>query len=204
MAKHIPLVQQLIDALRILPSVGPKSAQRMAYQLLERNRSGGLELAKVLHAAMEHVGHCQQCRTFSQTPLCPICQHPQRGQSPLLCIVASAADLYAIEQTGLFSGRYFVLRGQLSPLDGIGPVELGLDLLAQQLADGRTQEVILATNPTVEGEATAFYIAELCRKHQIQVSRLAQGMPVGGELEYVDGSTLSYAFNGRKPFYHNS
>jgi len=200
MAKHTPLVQQLIDALRILPSVGPKSAQRMAYQLLERNRTGGLELAQVLQAAMEQVGHCQQCRTFAQSPLCPICQHPLRGQSPLLCVVASAADLYAIEQTGLFSGRYFVLRGQLSPLDGIGPTELGLDNLARQLASGSIAEVILATNPTIEGDATAFYIAELCKKQQIQVSRLAQGMPVGGELEYVDGNTLSYAFSGRKPF----
>ena len=200
MAKHTPLVQQLIDALRVLPSVGPKSAQRMAYQLLERNREGGMMLAKVLGQAMEKVGHCQQCRTFSESDSCDLCRHPVRGQSPLLCVVASAADLYAIEQTGLFSGRYFVLRGQLSPLDGIGPAELGLDLLATQLAAGAVQEVILATNPTIEGDATAFYIAELCKKHQIQVSRLAQGMPVGGELEYVDGSTLSYAFSGRKPF----
>lgn len=200
MAKHTPLVQQLIDALRVLPSVGPKSAQRMAYQLLERNREGGVMLAKVLGQTMEKVGHCQQCRTFSESDVCDLCRHPVRGQSPLLCVVASAADLYAIEQTGLFSGRYFVLRGQLSPLDGIGPAELGLDLLATQLAAGSVQEVILATNPTIEGDATAFYIAELCKKHQIQVSRLAQGMPVGGELEYVDGSTLSYAFSGRKPF----
>jgi len=200
MAKHTPLVQQLIDALRVLPSVGPKSAQRMAYQLLERNREGGMMLAKVLGQAMEKVGHCAQCRTFSESDSCDLCRHPVRGKSPLLCVVASAADLYAIEQTGLFSGRYFVLRGQLSPLDGIGPAELGLDLLATQLAAGSVQEVILATNPTIEGDATAFYIAELCKKHQIQVSRLAQGMPVGGELEYVDGSTLSYAFSGRKPF----
>lgn len=200
MAKHTALVQQLIDALRVLPSVGPKSAQRMAYQLLERNRAGGAMLAKVLAAAMEKVGHCQQCRTFAEEPLCHICHDGNRSQSPLLCVVASAADLYAIEQTGLFSGRYFVLGGQLSPLDGIGPAELGLDLLAQQLAAGSIQEVILATNPTIEGDATAFYIAELCKKHQIQVSRLAQGMPVGGELEYVDGSTLSYALSGRKPF----
>ena len=200
MGKHTPLVQQLIDALRLLPSVGPKSAQRMAYQLLERNREGGLQLAHVLQQAMQKVGHCQQCRTFCEGQLCKICAHPVRGHSAVMCIVASAADLYAIEQTGLFAGRYFVLRGQLSPLDGIGPTELGLDLLAKQLSQGQVQEVILATNPTIEGDATAFYIAELCKKHQIQVSRLAQGMPVGGELEYVDGSTLSYAFSGRKPF----
>ncbi len=200
MAKHTRLVQQLIDALRVLPSVGPKSAQRMAYQLLERNREAGLQLADALHEAMQKVGHCQQCRTLCETALCDVCTHPVRGESPTLCVVASVADLYAIEQTGLFGGRYFVLRGQLSPLDGIGPNELGLDLLAQQLAKGSIQEVILATNPTVEGEATAFYLAELCKKYQIQVSRLAQGMPVGGELEYIDGNTLSQAFSGRKPF----
>jgi recombination protein RecR len=200
MAKHTFLVQQLIDALRGLPSVGPKSAQRMAYQLLERNREAGLQLADALQAAMHKVGHCQQCRTFCESNLCAVCSHPVRSQSPTLCVVASAADLFAVEQTGLFGGRYFVLRGQLSPLDGIGPQELGLDLLANQLATGVIQEVILATNPTVEGEATAYYLAELCKKYQIQVSRLAQGMPVGGELEYIDGNTLSHAFSGRKPF----
>jgi recombination protein RecR len=200
MAKHTPLVQKLIDALRVLPSVGPKSAQRMAYQLLERNREAGLQLASALQAAMNKVGHCQRCRTFCEGLLCQICSHPVRGQSPLLCIVASAADLFAIEQTGMFNGRYFVLRGQLSPLDGVGPAELGLDALSEQLRQGQIEEVILATNPTVEGEATAFYLAELCRKHHVQVSRLAQGMPVGGELEFLDGSTLSYAFSGRKPF----
>jgi len=200
MGKHTPLVQKLIDALRVLPSVGPKSAQRMAYQLLERNREAGLQLAAALQAAMTKVGHCQRCRTFCEGQICQICAHPIRGQSSLLCIVASAADLHAIEQTGLFAGRYFVLRGQLSPLDGVGPAELGLDALSQQLSQGKIEEVILATNPTVEGEATAFYIAELCRKHKVQVSRLAQGMPVGGELEYLDGSTLSYALSGRKPF----
>ncbi len=200
MGKHTPLVQKLIDALRVLPSVGPKSAQRMAYQLLERNREAGLQLAAALQSAMTKVGHCQRCRTFCEGQICQICAHPIRGQSSLLCIVASAADLFAIEQTGLFAGRYFVLRGQLSPLDGVGPAELGLDALSQQLSQGQIEEVILATNPTVEGEATAFYIAELCRKHKVQVSRLAQGMPVGGELEYLDGSTLSYALSGRKPF----
>jgi recombination protein RecR len=200
MGKHTPLVQQLIDALRVLPSVGPKSAQRMAYQLLEKNREAGLQLSQALQAAMTKVKHCQRCRTFCEGNICQICAHPIRGQSSLLCVVASVADLYAIEQTGLFGGRYFVLRGQLSPLDGIGPAELGLDSLAKQLGSGLIEEVILATNPTVEGEATAFYIAEICKKHKVQVSRLAQGMPVGGELEYIDGSTLSHALSGRKPF----
>ncbi len=197
--KHTPAVQKLIDALRVLPSVGPKSAQRMAYQLLEKNREAGLVLASALHTAMTKVGQCQQCRTFCEDKLCQICNHPIRGKSSLLCVVASAADLYAIEQTGMFAGRYFVLCGQLSPLDGIGPQELGLDNLARQLASGELEEVILATNPTVEGEATAFYIAEMCKKYKVPVSRLAQGMPVGGELEYIDGSTLSHALSGRKP-----
>jgi len=200
MARHTPRVQRLIDALRILPSVGPKSAQRMAYQLLERNRDGAMVLAQALQDAMQGVGSCQRCRTFCESELCQICQHPVRGQATELCIVASAADQYAIEQTGLFQGRYFVLKGLLSPLDGIGPQQLGLDRLTAELAQGQIREVILATNPTVEGEATAFYIAEQCRHYQVTVSRLAQGMPVGGELEYVDGNTLSHAFSGRQRF----
>lgn len=198
--KHSPLVQQLIDALRVLPGVGPKSAQRMAFQLLERNRAGGEHLGNTLLSAMQHVGLCQQCRTFSEQALCSICADPQRQQAELLCVVGSAADQLAIEQTGQFKGRYFVLMGYLSPLDGIGPQDLGLDLLAKQLTSGHIREVILATNPTVEGDATAFYIAELCRGYQVTVSRLAQGVPVGGELEYVDGTTLSHAFSGRKAF----
>lgn len=200
MTGALPLLQQLIDALKALPGVGPKTAQRMAFQLLERNRDGGKALGDALLKAMEHIGHCAQCRTFSETELCAICRDVERGQSSLLCVVGSSADLQAIEQTGQFDGRYFVLMGQLSPLDGIGPAELGLDVLEQQLNAGNIEEVILATNQTVEGEATAFYIAELCHRRQITVSRLAQGVPFGGELEYLDGSTLSYAFSGRKSF----
>lgn len=200
MSKHTPLLQQLIDALRILPGVGPKSAQRMAFSLLERNRDGGLQLGAALTAAMNNIGHCQQCRTFCESELCAICRDPLRANDGLLCVVGSAADQQAIEQTGQFKGRYFVLQGYLSPLDGIGPADLGLDNLNQQLAKGNVQEVILATNPTVEGDATAFYIAELCHKQQVKVSRIAQGIPVGGELEYVDGTTLSHAFSGRKAF----
>lgn len=200
MQKHSPLLQQLIDALRILPGVGPKSAQRMAFQLLERNREGGRKLGVALAAAMEHIGHCRQCRTFSETELCGICAEPLRAHANTLCVVGSSADQWAIEQTGQFKGRYFVLMGYLSPLDGVGPQDLGLDILSAQLATGEVTEVILATNPTVEGDATAFYIAELCRKFQITVSRIAQGIPVGGELEFVDGTTLSHAFSGRKAF----
>ncbi|MEE2001659.1 recombination mediator RecR [Alkalimonas sp. MEB108] len=200
MTANTPLLQQLIDALKALPGVGPKTAQRMAFQLLERNREGGRKLGSALLNAMEHIGQCQRCRTFSEQELCAICSDPSRSQSSLLCVVGSSADLQAIEQTGQFDGRYFVLMGQLSPLDGIGPVELGLDRLEQQLAQGNVEEVILATNPTMEGEATAYYIAEMCHRQQISVSRLAQGVPVGGELEYLDGSTLSHAFSGRKRF----
>lgn len=200
MTVTLPLLQQLIDGLKALPGVGPKTAQRMAFQLLERNRQGGRQLGNALLNAMEQIGHCAQCRTFSEAELCAICQDAERGQSRLLCVVGSSADLQAIEQTGQFDGRYFVLMGQLSPLDGIGPAELGLDVLQQQLDTDCIEEVILATNPTVEGEATAFYIAELCHRRGITVSRLAQGVPFGGELEYLDGSTLSYAFSGRKSF----
>jgi len=200
MAKLPPLLQQLIDALRVLPGVGPKSAQRMALQLLERNRSGGARLGAALTAAMSGIGQCQQCRTFSEQTLCAICSDPRRAEAETLCIVGSAADQLAVEQTGQFQGRYFVLMGYLSPLDGIGPEQLGLDLLAKQLASGGITEVILATNPTVEGEATAFYIAELCQQYQCTVTRLAQGLPVGGELEYIDGSTLAHALSGRKRF----
>jgi len=200
MSRYTPLVQQLIDALRILPGVGPKSAQRMTFSLLERNREGGLQLGAALSAAMTKVGHCQQCRTFCETTLCHICTDPARALDGIICVVGSAADQLAIEQTGQFKGRYFVLQGYLSPLDGIGPQDLGLDKLNALLAEGGTTELILATNPTVEGDATAFYIAELCHKHQVSVSRIAQGIPVGGELEFVDGTTLSHAFSGRKVF----
>lgn len=195
-----PLLLQLIDAFKVLPGVGPKTAQRMAFQLLERNREAGKKLGNALLNAMEHIGQCRCCRTFTEEELCAICSDDVRSQSPLLCVVGSSADLQAIEQTGQFDGRYFVLMGQLSPLDGIGPVELGLNVLEQQLAQGGIDELILATNPTVEGDATAYYIAELCHRHKVNVSRLAQGVPVGGELEYLDGSTLSHAFSGRKTF----
>ncbi|MEH8021853.1 recombination mediator RecR [Rheinheimera metallidurans] len=200
MSRHTPLLQQLIDALRILPGVGPKSAQRMAFSLLERNREAGLQLGAALTAAMNKIGHCQQCRTFCETELCHICTDPKRALDGIICVVGSAADQLAIEQTAQFKGRYFVLQGYLSPLDGIGPQDLGLDILGKTLAEGQVTELILATNPTVEGDATAFYIAELCHKRQVKVSRIAQGIPIGGELEFIDGTTLSHAFSGRKVF----
>jgi len=187
---------RLIDSLRILPGVGPKSAQRMAFYLLERNRGGALALAEALRDAIEHIGHCQRCRMLSETELCPYCRSERRDQG-LICVVETPADVMAIENAGFYQGRYFVLMGHLSPLDGIGPDELGLPALTEQLA-GAVREVIIATNPTVEGEATAHYIAELAQTHGITATRIARGIPMGGELEYVDGGTLSRAFSGRR------
>ena len=198
--KFSPLVQELIDALKCLPGVGAKSAQRMAFHLLERNRKGGSKLAHSLNNAMENIGHCQQCRNFTEHELCGICLSPKRELAQTLCIVESPADVIAIEQTGEFVGKYFILMGHLSPIDGIGPDDLGLDILEKQLATGQFLEVILATNPTVEGEATAHFIAELTQKYQVTISRIAHGVPVGGELEYVDGNTLSHALSGRKNY----
>ncbi|MGE0079930.1 MAG: recombination mediator RecR [Thiohalomonadaceae bacterium] len=194
---HTPLIQELVDALRRLPGVGPKSAQRMAYHLLERDRDGARRIARALDEAVEKVGHCRMCRSLSEGDLCPICASSKRDRS-LLCVVESPTDVQAIEQSTGFQGLYFVLMGRLSPLDGIGPAELGLDRLAQRLDEGEVKEVILATNPTVEGEATAHYISEMVHARGIRVTRIAHGVPLGGELEYVDGGTLSHAFHGRR------
>lgn len=196
--KLSPGLTQLVEALRCLPGIGPKSAQRIAFHLLERDRQGGSQLGASLTYAMNKIGHCQSCRTFCETPQCDICTNPKRHENGLLCVVESPTDILAIEQTGHFSGRYFVLMGHLSPLDGIGPNEIGLDIFEQVLVNSAINEVILATNPTVEGEATAHYIAELCQRNQVKASRIAQGVPVGGELDLVDGTTLSHAFSGRK------
>ncbi|WP_147651833.1 recombination mediator RecR [Vulcaniibacterium gelatinicum] len=190
------LLEQLIEALRVLPGVGPKSAQRMAYHLLERDRAGGQRLAAALAAAVERIGQCARCRDFSEEPVCATCASPARD-AHLLCIVESPADRLAIEQATGYRGCYFVLHGRLSPLDGIGPSELGLDLLAARLAEGEVQEAIIATNPTVEGEATAHYLAQLARRHGVRPSRPAHGVPLGGELEYVDRGTLAHAFGSR-------
>jgi recombination protein RecR len=192
-----PSLIRLIEALRCLPGVGPKSAQRMAFHLLEKDRKGGKALADSLEKALTSVGRCQRCRMFADAELCPICASPARDRS-LLCIVESPADVAAIEQSGSFRGTYFVLMGHLSPLDGVGPDELGFDQLGALLAEGVVKEAILATNTTVEGEATAHVIAELASRHQVKSSRIAHGVPVGGELEYVDGGTLAHALAGRQ------
>ena len=194
---HSPLIAQLIDAFRCLPGVGPKSAQRMVYHLLERDRDGARRLSAVLKDAAENVGHCRECRTFTETDICEICKNPRRNRS-LLCIVESPADADAIEQATGFNGLYFVLMGHLSPLDGIGPEDIGLDVLTQRLENEGVDELIIATNSTVEGEATAHYISSLAQDNNITVSRIAHGVPLGGELEYVDGQTLFHAFSGRR------
>lgn len=194
-----PLVEQLMDAFRVLPGVGPKTAQRMAMHLLERERPGGQRLAAVIQQAIEEVGYCQRCRTLTEADICMLCESPRRDDA-LLCVVESPADQLAIEEAGGFKGRYFVLHGHLSPLDGIGPESIGLDLLESRVAEGVIEEVVLATNPTIEGEATAHYIASQLTEYGVKLSRLAYGVPMGGELEYVDGGTLSRAFNGRLPF----
>ncbi|MDC8831805.1 recombination mediator RecR [Alteromonas gilva] len=196
--KYSPLLAELINSLTCLPGVGNKTAQRMAFQLLERNREGGRTLSAALHNAMEHIGHCQRCRNFSEQDLCEICQHPERGASQQLCVVESPQDVMAVEQTLAYKGTYFVLMGHLSPIDGIGPAEIGLDILEKQIKDGQYSEVILATNPTVEGEATAHFIGQICQKNQVSASRIAHGVPIGGELEYIDGNTLTHAFSGRR------
>ncbi len=190
------LLEQLIDALRVLPGVGNKSAQRMAYQLLERDRAGGRRLSSVLGQAMEHIGHCAQCRDFTEGALCAICASASRDRHQL-CAVETPADRLAIEQATGYRGLYFILQGRLSPLDGIGPRELGLEQLARRLGEGEVTELIIATNPTVEGEATSHYLAQLARQAGVKPMRLAHGVPLGGELEYVDRGTLSHAFGSR-------
>lgn len=192
----ISLLEQLIEAFRVLPGVGQKTAQRMAYHVLERERDGGRHLAEVLAASVERIGHCARCRDFSESELCATCASGSRD-AHLLCAVESPADRLAIEQATGYRGLYFVLQGKLSPLDGIGPRELGLDQLSARLAEGEVQELIIATNPTVEGEATAHYLAQLARQQQVKPSRLTHGVPLGGELEYVDRGTLSHAFGSR-------
>lgn len=194
-----PLLQQLIDALKCLPGVGPKSAQRMAFYLLERDREGAKDLSQALTEAVEKIGHCAMCRTLSENTLCEICVSTSRDGSTL-CVLETPADVFAIEHTAEFRGKYFVLMGHLSPLDGIGPAELGLGLLETRLAKGELKELILATNPTVEGEATAHYISDMAARHQVLTTRIAHGVPLGGELEYIDSGTLAHAFNGRQRF----
>jgi recombination protein RecR len=195
--KHSPHLTRLIDALRALPGVGPKTAQRMAFHLLQEGRSGARALASALDVALESVVRCGRCRMLTEEPLCATCSAAHRDSS-LLCIVESPADVVAIEQSGSYRGRYFVLMGHLSPLDGIGPEQLGVRELEAILNEGAVREVILATNPTVEGEATAHFLGELATKRGIRASRIAHGVPIGGELEYVDGGTLAHALAGRQ------
>jgi recombination protein RecR len=192
-----PLITGLIEALRCLPGVGPKSAQRMTYHLLQRDREGAVRLAEALQLAAERVGHCKLCRTFSEEEVCAVCASAKRDRS-VLCVVESPADVQAVEQSTGYQGLYFVLLGHLSPLDGIGPADIGLDRLEARLKEGEVNEVILAISPTVEGEATSHYIAELVHGYGIRATRIAHGVPLGGELDYVDGTTLSHAFHGRR------
>jgi recombination protein RecR len=194
---YSPLLIRLIETLCCMPGVGRKSAQRIAFHLLERDREGAAAMSEALRNAADRIGHCKRCRMFSEQELCNICSASGRDAA-LLCVVESPADVMAVEDATGYRGLYFVLMGHLSPLDGIGPDELGLSLLEQRLREGDVQELIIATNPTVEGDATAHYLAELAGRHQVQASRIAHGVPLGGELEYVDGGTLSHAFFGRR------
>ena len=195
--KNPPALEQLIDSLRCLPGVGPKSAQRMAYYLLQRDRKGASSLAVALDNALQVVDHCKLCNTFSEQPICPLCESEQRDKN-VLCVVEMPTDLMMLENTRAYSGMYFVLMGRLSPLDGVGPKEIHLDKLIKRAQDGLVQEVILATNYTVEGDATAHYISELLTVRGIKTSRIARGMPMGGEIEYVDSGTLAQAMLERR------
>jgi len=192
-----PLINELIDSLRTLPGVGRKSAQRMALHLLERNREGAYQLSEKLAQAMDKVGNCRECRTLSEHPVCAQCNDPKRDDL-MLCVVGSPSDVFAVDQGG-FKGRYFVLRGNLSPIDGLGPEAIGMPDLWARILRGNFNEIIVATSSTVEGEATAHYIAQMLLPKGIVVSRLANGVPLGGELEMIDGGTLSHALHGRKP-----
>lgn len=194
--KNPPALEQLIESLRCLPGVGPRSALRMAYHLLQRDRKGANGLALALSEALETIGHCQLCNNFSEQPICPLCSADNR-ENTLLCVVEMPTDVMMLEQTQSYQGLYFVLMGRLSPLDGVGPKEIHLDRLLKRVQDEVVKEVILATNYTVEGEATAHYISELLRTKGITVSRIARGLPMGGEIEYVDSGTLAHAIIGR-------
>jgi len=191
-----PVLHDLMQALRCLPGVGQKTAQRMAFHLLERDRQGAFKLAQSLAEAVDKVTHCETCQTLTSSEVCGLCSDERRDQQ-LLCVVETPVDVMAIEGATLFKGLYFVLNGRLSPLDGLGPADIGLDKLAHRIQQGLIKEIILATNPTVEGEATAHYISEMARKYDIKATRIAHGVPFGGELEYIDSGTLSHAFSGR-------
>lgn len=192
-------ISELIEALRCLPGVGPKTAQRMTLHLLQRDRNAAGRLSDALRRALDQVGLCGQCRTLTEHALCELCANPDRDRS-LLCVVESPAEVFAISRSTAYKGLFFVLNGRLSPLDGIGPEELGLNVLENRLREDGVAELILATNTTVEGEATAHYLSDMAGRHGVRTTRIAHGIPFGGELEYVDGATLSHAFDGRKDF----
>jgi len=192
-----PLILELIESLKVLPGVGGKSAQRMAYYLLERDQSGAKHLATTILAALENIGHCQTCRTLTELEVCPICSDDRRDDT-VVCVVETPADILSFESSGVFKGKYHVLMGHLSPIDGIGPEELGLDVLENRLHEGVVNELIIATNPTVEGEVTAHYLQQIAKQNTVKVTRLAQGIPFGAELEYLDPGTLTQAFLYRK------
>ena len=193
------LLKELIQSLCCLPGVGPKSAQRMAFHLLQRNRDGGRQLSRILAQAMDSIGYCRDCRTLTEAEVCEICANSSRDDD-VLCVVESAADVWVIEQATSFKGKYFVLHGRLSPLDGIGPDQLGIDLLEPRMAGGVIKEIILATNSTIEGQATAHFISEIANKYHVRATRIAHGVPMGGELEFIDSGTLAHAFAGRREF----
>ena len=192
----LPLLEQLIEAFRVLPGVGQKTAQRMAYHVLERARDGGQRLSEVLAEAIEKIGHCKQCRDFSETELCPVCASSSRERQ-MLCVIESPADRLAIEHATSYRGVYYVLQGRLSPLDGIGPDDLNIKGLVERVATGEIKEVILAVNATVEGQTTAHYITDQLSSFDVRVTRLAHGVPVGGELDYLDEGTLAAALRAR-------
>jgi len=193
------LLKELIQSLCSLPGVGPKSAQRMAFHLLQRNRDGGRHLSRTLAQAMDKLQYCRDCRTLTEDEVCEVCANPLRDPE-LLCVVESGADVWVIDQATQFNGQYFVLHGRLSPLDGIGPDQLGIDLLEQRLISGAIKEIILATNSTIEGQATAHFISEIAQKAHVRATRIAHGIPMGGELEFIDSGTLDHAFKGRREF----
>ena len=193
------LLNELVSALKCLPSVGSRTAQRMAFHLLEHDRENGLKLAAAMQQAIDNIGHCKQCRTLTEHDICRICSDKSRAVETL-CVVENPSDVLAVEQATAYRGYYFVLMGKLSPLDGIGPEDLGLDILEHRLANSQIEELILATNPTVEGEVTAHYISQLADKYNVKTTRIAHGVPIGGELDYVDSGTLSHAFNGRRNY----
>jgi recombination protein RecR len=195
--RQTSLVEQLIQALCIMPGIGQKSAQRIAFHLLQRDRDGARALGQTLLDAMDNVKNCRRCRNLTEDEVCHICENSRRDQT-ILCVVESPIDVMALEQATDYQGLYFVLMGRLSPLDGIGPEDIGMDLLAERIRNDDIHEIILATNPTVEGEATAFYISDLAREADIPCTRIAHGVPLGGELEYIDKGTIAHAFSGRR------